>query len=75
MEPMNIDRVLAENIRRFRKAKGWSQEFLAGEAGVHRTYVSQVERCSRNPTIQTVAVLASALGVAAYRLLKEGGTE
>lgn len=48
-----------------------SQEALAEEAGIHRTYVSDVERGARNPTIVVVEKLAVALRVSASDLLRE----
>jgi len=66
---MNIRRQLGLNVQRFRRDKGWSQEDLAFESGLHRTYVSGVERGIRNPTIAIVAKLASALGRSAGSLL------
>lgn len=60
---MDIRRQLSRNLRRLRAEKGWSQEELADRAGLHRTYVSGVERGVRNPTITIVAALAKALGV------------
>jgi transcriptional regulator with XRE-family HTH domain len=47
--------VVAETVRRARKAAGWSQEDLALEAGLDRTYISQVERKKRNVTIVVCA--------------------
>lgn len=67
---MDIHEVLARNVRVFREMRGWSQEELAERAEVHRTYVSQVERGLRNPTILIVARLARALKVSAADLLK-----
>jgi transcriptional regulator with XRE-family HTH domain len=61
--------VVAENVRRLRQAAGLSQEKLAFEAGVDRTYVSQVERRLRNMTIGVLARLAKALGTTPDRLL------
>ncbi|MET0183649.1 MAG: helix-turn-helix transcriptional regulator [Caulobacterales bacterium] len=55
---------------RLRLAKGWSQEELADEAGLHRTYVSGVERGVRNPTIEVLERFADALGVTASELLR-----
>jgi len=60
---------LGENIRRLRKEKGWSQEHYADEAGIHRTYVSDLERGSRNPTALVIEKLAKPLGVDPGRLL------
>ena len=66
---MDVRRQLARNLKRLRSEKGWSQEELADQAGLHRTYVSGVERGVRNPTITIVAALAKALGVAPAELL------
>jgi transcriptional regulator with XRE-family HTH domain len=66
---MDIRKRLARNLRSLRKEKGWSQEAFADEAGIHRTYVSDLERGARNPSITLVDKLASALGVKAGRLL------
>lgn len=66
---MDVRRQLARNVRRLRLEKGWSQEELADQSGLHRTYVSGVERGVRNPTISIVAVLARALGVTPSVLL------
>jgi transcriptional regulator with XRE-family HTH domain len=58
---MDVRQRLGLNLQRLRKAKGWSQEEFADRAGVHRTYVSGVERGIRNPTITIVAKLALVL--------------
>lgn len=68
---MDIHAILSANVRKFRRRKGWSQEQLAEESGLHRTYVSGVERGARNPTIKVIAVLAKALGIKTADLLKE----
>ena len=60
---MDIRAVLGRNVRKYRGRKGLSQETLAFDADLHRTYVSGVERGVRNPTVQIVAKLATALGV------------
>jgi len=52
-----------------RRARGWSQEDLALEAGLHRTFVAHVERGARNISIDNVEKLANVFGVDAYRLL------
>ncbi len=50
-------------IRELRKAKGLSQEDFADLCGFDRTYVSGIERGTRNPTLKALEVLANALGV------------
>ncbi|GAC1586636.1 MAG: hypothetical protein NVS3B5_20620 [Sphingomicrobium sp.] len=67
---VDIRQRLARNLRRFRDAKGWSQEKFAFEANIHRTYVSDIERGSRNPTIMVLEKLAAPLGVSASDLLE-----
>ena len=66
---MDIRRRLAANIIRLRKEQGWSQDELADRAGLHRTYISGVERGVRNPTITVVAKISAALSVEAALLL------
>lgn len=66
---MDILQQLSSNIVRMRKEKGLSQEELASEAGLHRTYVSGIERCVRNPTVLILQKLASALGTTPDALL------
>lgn len=71
---MDIRAVIGKNVRMIRETKGLSQERLAFEADLHRTYVSGVERGVRNPTVVIIARLAYALGVKPAKLLesKEG---
>ncbi len=66
---MDIRARLAKNIRRLRQEKGWSQEELAHEARIHRTYISDLERGVRNPTITIIERLAQTLGVEARELV------
>jgi len=68
---VDIRNRLGRNVRRTREAKGWSQEAFAHEAGIHRTYVSDIERGVRNPTILIVEKLAGALRVSASQLLDD----
>ena len=67
---MDIKAVVGKNVRHFRALKGVSQEDLAFDADLHRTYVSGVERGIRNPTVLIVAKLAAALGVEPCKLLE-----
>lgn len=66
---MDIRRQVGANVRRLREARGWSQEQLAFESSLHRTYISGVERGVRNPTVAVLAEIAKALGVPAAFLL------
>ncbi len=61
--------MLAANVLRLRKAKNLSQEQLAFEAGVDRTYVSQVERRVNNPSLLVLHKLAVALGSSVTEML------
>jgi transcriptional regulator with XRE-family HTH domain len=58
---MDVRQRLAVNMKRLRKERGWSQEALADEAGLDRTYISGIERIVKNPTIIVVARVAFAL--------------
>lgn len=60
---MEIGRRLAERVRALRRQRGWSQEELADRAGLHRTFISQVERATKNTTIQSTEKIARALEV------------
>ncbi len=66
---VDVRQRLARNLRRLRAEKGWSQEQFADEANIHRTYVSDIERGARNPTITVVEKLAVSLGVTVSELL------
>ncbi len=60
---MEIAKRLAERVRVLRREKGWSQEELAHRAGLHRTFISQVERAVKNTTIAATEKIARALEV------------
>lgn len=66
---MDVRRRLARNLVRLRTEKGWSQEGLGYAAGLHRTYVSALERGVRNPGILIIERLAKALKVTHGALL------
>lgn len=61
--------MLAENIKTYRKEKGLSQEELAEQCGLHRTYIGSVERHERNVTLSTLEVLSQTLGATVPELL------
>jgi transcriptional regulator with XRE-family HTH domain len=66
---MDIRGRLARNLVRLREERGWSQEELADQADLHRTYVSGIERKVRNPTVLILERLAKALKVTASELI------
>ena len=63
--------VFAKNVRLARNEKGLSQEGLALEAGVNRTYLSAVERSEQNISLDNVYRISKALGIPAWKLLQE----
>lgn len=63
MGAMDVRRKFGKRLRELREAEGWSQEEFADRAGLHRTYVSAVERGVRNPTLSVLARIAKALGI------------
>lgn len=58
-------------IARMREAEGVSQDELADQAGIHRTYVSQLERGLKSPTVNTLVSIANALNVRASEILRQ----
>ena len=60
---MSVCKLIGENVRSLRQEKGWSQEEFGFQVGLHRTYISQIERGTRNPSATVIERLALALGV------------
>lgn len=71
VEITDIGQVFGEVLRRYRSEKNISQEELAFQAGVDRTFVSRLERGIRQPTITTLIGLGQALGVSAADLMRD----
>jgi transcriptional regulator with XRE-family HTH domain len=67
-------RVFGERIRALRHDRGLSQERLAELAGVHRTYLSSLERGERNVSLDNIYAIAEALGVSPADLFESGRT-
>ena len=63
------ERLFGQEISRLRKNRGISQEELGFQAGVHRTYVSQIERGLKSPTLAVILRLTQALRCSAGRLV------
>ena len=67
---MDLPKILGRNVREARHRAGLSQEQLAFEAGMKRSYVSDLERGTRNPSVKAIGRLALALGVEPPDLLR-----
>lgn len=68
-EGFTARQILAANLRRLRSVRGWSQEELAFECNLHRTFIAHVERCGRNISLDNLERLALALRVPVFELL------
>lgn len=67
--PPTTRNVLAQHLRFLRFTRGWSQEQLAAASGLHRTYISSVERAQRNVGLDNLERLAQAFGLTVRQLL------
>lgn len=60
--------LVAYNLRRVRLERGWQQELLSYEAGLHRTMVGYIENAKKNVTVDTLEALAGALKIEMHEL-------
>lgn len=67
---MNVRQTIGWNLKRIRVDRGLSQERLALESGIDRSYVGRVERGSENVTVSTLEALAGVLGVEVIELFR-----
>ena len=56
----DIKRAFGKRVRELRKSRGWSQEQMGEASDLHWTYIGQVERGERNPTLLTVQAISKA---------------
>lgn len=63
---------VCKSVHERREMLGISQEELAHRAGLHRTYISDIERGARNPSLKTLTRLADALELATSDLIRLG---
>lgn len=68
---MDVRHRVGQNLKRLRQETGWSQEEFAFECGIHRTYISGLERGVRNPTITVLDKIAKGLKVSPAVLLED----
>ena len=62
--------MLGKELKEIREAAGLSQEQLAFDAGVHRTYISLLERDKKSPTLNVLFRICKALKISAAELIK-----
>lgn len=72
---MDIVKVFAHNVRKYRTEKGLSQETLAEKASLHRTYICAVEREKRSISLDNIQKIADALEIETYMLFRDCGKE
>ena len=68
---MDIVKVFALNVKKYRKEKNMSQEELAEKSNLHRTYISAIECYRRSISLENIQRIADALGIETFRLFLE----
>lgn len=68
---MDILNVFGTNLRKYRNKLGISQEKFAEMCGLHRTYISDIERFQRSIALENVQKIANALNIETYKLFIE----
>ncbi len=72
---LGINQRFGKAIRRRRRELDFSQEELAERAELHRTYISDIERGERNPSLENIEKLAKALNISIARLFTNYGVQ
>ncbi|HXI44054.1 MAG TPA: helix-turn-helix transcriptional regulator [Bryobacteraceae bacterium] len=67
----DIQKQIGAKIRALRTKKGWSQDVFAERCGLHRAHMGEIERGESNVTVQTLKIIADALGVRIRDLVSE----
>lgn len=70
-EIRSLRQVLSDNMKALRAEKNISQEDFAALCDLHRTYISDIERCTRNVSIDNIEKIAAAFHITASELLQE----
>ena len=71
---MDVLKVFASNLRKYRNELGLSQESFAEKAGLHRTYISSIECGKRSISLDNIQKIANALGIQTYLLFIDDST-
>lgn len=69
--PLSVEEAFGQTLRELRKEKGLSQEELAHESGLDRTFISLLERGKRQPSLGTIISIANALTLSASELINK----
>lgn len=72
---MDILKVFGTNVRYYRTQLGVSQEKFAELCGLHRTYISDIERFNRSISLENIQKIADALKIDTYKLFIETNTQ
>ena len=67
---VGLERLFGRILRELRTERGLSQEELGFESNYHRTYISQLERGQKNPSLKAIFRLAEALGVKPSEMIR-----
>lgn len=68
---MDILKVFGTNLRKYRNGLGVSQEKFAEMCGLHRTYISDIERFQRSISLENIQKIANALEIDTFKLFME----
>jgi transcriptional regulator with XRE-family HTH domain len=69
MTPLNLS--LAHAVRSLRSASGFSQEAFAARVGIHRTFMSSIERGKTNVSLETLERIAAGLDIQVCQLIRQ----
>ncbi len=69
MQPEELNRIFAENLKKRRKELGYTQAKLANEVGCHTPHINDLEKGKRNPSLGTLAKIAEALKTSPVTLI------
>ncbi len=67
---VGLERLFGRILRELRAERGLSQEELGFESNYHRTYISQLERGQKNPSLKAIFRLAEALGITPSEMIR-----
>ena len=70
-----IKEIFAKNVREYRLKLKWTQEELAEKSGLHRTYISAIERSKRSISLDNIQKIANALDIKVQKLFQSGEEE